>query len=288
MVVWKILTACTDVMDSIFGFFTGILTIVSSLAAINERIVLVFIDAFQNGLDNVLYFAEIFEKLFTIRISFECLHYYATEALWSILMNAAEFMKRHCVSISCLCCLLITGVIVYHFSSRLLLLCANNLLPDRARRWVRRYVRRGRIRLVNGNDYDSDDDDDDYDDGSSVHGREDFSEDESDGAADMNPYAHGQRHVNGSSNASSQTAIRNRGASSSSSEQENFNSSSRKESHKPLCVICQDQAKSVLVLPCRHLCLCLNCARIIYSTVDLPKVCPLCRTGIRKMINVFV
>jgi hypothetical protein len=49
-----------------------------------------------------------------------------------------------------------------------------------------------------------------------------------------------------------------------------------------LCVICQEFEKSVVLLPCRHLCLCNNCAGH-----DQLVVCPLCRQPITNKFGVF-
>ena len=49
-----------------------------------------------------------------------------------------------------------------------------------------------------------------------------------------------------------------------------------------LCVICQEREKSVVLLPCRHLCLCETCS----SHDDLGQ-CPLCRRPIAHRISVF-
>ena len=49
-----------------------------------------------------------------------------------------------------------------------------------------------------------------------------------------------------------------------------------------LCVICQENEKNTLLLPCRHLCLCKECSR----REELDK-CPLCRKGIDQKIDVF-
>jgi hypothetical protein len=49
-----------------------------------------------------------------------------------------------------------------------------------------------------------------------------------------------------------------------------------------LCVICQEKDKSVVLLPCRHLCLCDEC-----SKHDQLKFCPLCRQPIAHTISVF-
>jgi len=50
-----------------------------------------------------------------------------------------------------------------------------------------------------------------------------------------------------------------------------------------LCVVCQSNEKSVVLLPCRHVCLCKECANND-NIVD----CPLCRERIRDRIAVFM
>jgi hypothetical protein len=49
-----------------------------------------------------------------------------------------------------------------------------------------------------------------------------------------------------------------------------------------MCIICCEKEKSVVLLPCRHLCLCDTC-----STHDQLAVCPLCREPIVHKISVF-
>ncbi|KAJ1403709.1 hypothetical protein B484DRAFT_338341 [Ochromonadaceae sp. CCMP2298] len=49
-----------------------------------------------------------------------------------------------------------------------------------------------------------------------------------------------------------------------------------------MCVICCEKEKSVVLLPCRHLCLCDTC-----STHDQLVICPLCREPIVHKISVF-
>lgn len=49
-----------------------------------------------------------------------------------------------------------------------------------------------------------------------------------------------------------------------------------------LCVVCQEMEKCVLLLPCRHLCLCEGCSQ----KKDL-SICPLCRRGIAQKIGVY-
>ena len=54
------------------------------------------------------------------------------------------------------------------------------------------------------------------------------------------------------------------------------------EREQRLCVICQENEKTCLLLPCRHLCLCKDCSR--RSEV---KACPLCRIAIQQKIDVY-
>ncbi|KAK3088815.1 hypothetical protein FSP39_024091 [Pinctada imbricata] len=62
-----------------------------------------------------------------------------------------------------------------------------------------------------------------------------------------------------------------------------------KEREKNLCVVCQDKKKSVLILPCRHMCLCVECAHRVarYQPVTR-RTCPLCRQRIKTIMDVFV
>ena len=49
-----------------------------------------------------------------------------------------------------------------------------------------------------------------------------------------------------------------------------------------LCVICQEKEKSVVLLPCRHMCSCDNC-----SDGSKIQCCPLCRHPIAHKISVY-
>lgn len=53
---------------------------------------------------------------------------------------------------------------------------------------------------------------------------------------------------------------------------------------KNLCVICYDQPKSVVLLPCRHLCLCRNC---LSKLKIYRRECPMCRETFRQAIQVY-
>lgn len=70
---------------------------------------------------------------------------------------------------------------------------------------------------------------------------------------------------------------------------EEFEREIERERERRKCVVCQDLNKSVLVLPCRHMCLCVVCAnRIIRSEFFNCRICPLCRGRIESVINVYV
>lgn len=54
---------------------------------------------------------------------------------------------------------------------------------------------------------------------------------------------------------------------------------------KNLCVICQDRDKCVVLLPCRHLCICDICANELIRHRHYE--CPLCRVPLRTHISVY-
>ena len=56
-----------------------------------------------------------------------------------------------------------------------------------------------------------------------------------------------------------------------------------REKDKRLCVICTDNNKSILLMPCKHFCLCKECLSHINSSE-----CPLCREPIESAIDVYV
>lgn len=51
------------------------------------------------------------------------------------------------------------------------------------------------------------------------------------------------------------------------------------------CVVCLDRKKTVVVLPCRHLCLCRPCSRELQN---FQSSCPLCREEIDEIIDTYI
>ena len=61
------------------------------------------------------------------------------------------------------------------------------------------------------------------------------------------------------------------------------------ERDRHLCVVCQDQPKNMIVMPCRHLCLCAGCSRELLRVRQWRgSMCPLCRGRITKILEVYI
>ncbi|PXF44508.1 putative E3 ubiquitin-protein ligase LUL3 [Gracilariopsis chorda] len=52
------------------------------------------------------------------------------------------------------------------------------------------------------------------------------------------------------------------------------------------CVVCLTEPSTTAVQPCKHLCLCDDCARLLTLEVDAQQKCPVCRTHIGKLLRI--
>eukprot|EP00794_Sanderia_malayensis_P015910 gene15910-17510_t len=55
-----------------------------------------------------------------------------------------------------------------------------------------------------------------------------------------------------------------------------------------ICIACQENPRDILILPCRHLCLCHNCAEMLPGHQFGRRACPLCRKPIDNTMKVFM
>lgn len=56
----------------------------------------------------------------------------------------------------------------------------------------------------------------------------------------------------------------------------------RLDQESRFCVICQERDRSIVLIPCRHLCLCATCS----ERADLSR-CPICRANIQSKLEIF-
>lgn len=51
------------------------------------------------------------------------------------------------------------------------------------------------------------------------------------------------------------------------------------------CLACRSTKRNALFLPCRHICFCINCSSM---HIKKHRDCPICRTAIKEILNVFL
>ena len=57
------------------------------------------------------------------------------------------------------------------------------------------------------------------------------------------------------------------------------------EEDERLCIVCEDAKKEVILLPCKHMCLCKKCASTcLFKTLH---ECPMCRAMIGDSMEVY-
>jgi len=62
----------------------------------------------------------------------------------------------------------------------------------------------------------------------------------------------------------------------------------QREREDKLCVVCVDKIKCIMMLPCRHLCVCERCWRQLEATNEHNSTCPLCRNPVQQIIKAYL
>ena len=60
------------------------------------------------------------------------------------------------------------------------------------------------------------------------------------------------------------------------------------DDERHLCIVCLDNDRTTVLLPCRHLCLCHDCAVTLQRNDHRHRTCPLCRKQIQEILNVYL
>ena len=78
---------------------------------------------------------------------------------------------------------------------------------------------------------------------------------------------------------------------SSNNDNNNSKSSSSEEDYSKLCVICIDKPREIVLIPCGHMCYCVDCSELIdkRAKYEAPKDknCPLCRKTITMKTKIY-
>jgi hypothetical protein len=54
-----------------------------------------------------------------------------------------------------------------------------------------------------------------------------------------------------------------------------------------LCTICWNDRKTIVLLPCRHLCVCVLCSKKLWNNTQ-KEACPICRNQVENLLEVFL
>mgnify|MGYP002260079235 CR=1 FL=1 len=61
-----------------------------------------------------------------------------------------------------------------------------------------------------------------------------------------------------------------------------------REREQNLCIVCQTEMKNIVLMPCRHMCMCKNCCAQLFRTQRYQrKTCPLCRNIITSTMEIY-
>eukprot|EP00112_Aurelia_sp_Birch-Aquarium-sp1_P018218 Seg432.1 transcript_id=Seg432.1/GoldUCD/mRNA.D3Y31 product="E3 ubiquitin-protein ligase RNF26" protein_id=Seg432.1/GoldUCD/D3Y31 len=60
------------------------------------------------------------------------------------------------------------------------------------------------------------------------------------------------------------------------------------DDERHLCIVCQDNDRTTVLLPCKHLCLCHDCAVTLKRSAHRLRKCPLCRHQIENTLKVYL